>query len=476
MISLNRNHNLNRNLAFIFFIFCGLTAFPATNSTLALRYARLYEQELAGEHAGLVAGYRALFSDARESDKELAEKSLYRIGLCEKKAGRLEQARSVWRGLVNDFPLSDPFVASAREALKALEWEMDRIVISGKVGVYSGVTGVPPAGKCLVFAGEWGSEPPVVTGLDGSFRMGRRAAGQLPDGRTYGLIYAEEATRALVGADIWLGSAATGLVVSLAAPVTLVGWVVDHVGIPVSDARIRITGFVTSPVAGGGAEFGGVARTAYSVPLPLDRLLPPVFSGTNGVFTVQGLPAGLRYELTPETANYRVILKGNIEDFQGGKGAALGPAKNLTTQSLSNVLASVTWLRGNLETGAGFSWGDVQGRTVVFHFGSAYGEASLRAQYPDEGGALSRLMELFGHQGVLCLWVLPEGEARGEAAQLALGLYPEIPVGSGPWVAGYEPWVASSGQGWNVVLGREGHVLAVCLDQQVLRAVKKALE
>jgi hypothetical protein len=474
MISLN--HNLNRNLAFMFCLFCALSAFSATNATLALSYARIYERELAGERAGLVAEYRALFSDARETDKELVEKSLYRIGMCEKKAGRLDQARVVWRGLVESFPLSDPVVSSAREALKALEWEMDRIVIAGKVVVSSVVTGVPPAGKCVVFAGEWGNEPPVLTSLDGGFRMGRRAAGQLPDGRSYGLIYAAHPSRALVGAGVWLGTGATGLVVSLQAPVTLAGWVVDHVGIPVADARIRVTGFVTSPVDGGGA------RMAYSVPLPLDRLVPPVCSGSNGAFWVQGLPASLRYEITPEKSDYRVILKGDVEPFQGADDATLDRSNTLATQPLSNLLASVTWLKGSPETGAPLRWDELRGRVVVFHFGSAYGEASVRAQYPEEGGALSRLMELNGPQAVWCLWLLPEGEGRGDAAQLALGLYPEIPVGSGAGAAGREPWVdrgpwgVSSGQSWNVVMGRDGRVQAVCSDQQVFRVVKKALE
>ena len=83
----------------------------------------------------------------------------------------------------------------------------------------------------------------------------------------------------------------------------------------------------------------------------------------------------------------------------------------------------------------------------------------MRAQYPEEGGALSRLREFYGPQAVWCLWLLPEGEGRGDAAQLALGLYPEIPVGSGSWAAGLEPWeergpwAVSSGQGWNVVGG-----------------------
>jgi hypothetical protein len=453
----------------------GFSSFAETNASLALRYARIYERELLGEKSGLVQDYRAFYASARGTDKELAEKSLYRIGMCEKKSGRMAQARAAWRELVDTFPLSDPVVSTARDLLKALEWEMDKVLISGAVRLPAVEAGGLQAGRSVVFAGEWGSEPPVLTGVDGVFSLGRRAAGSLPDGRSYGLIYVEHATSSLIGAEVWTGSSTTGLTVSLAAPVTLVGWVVDRSGSPVAGARIRVTGFKMVAAAS--------SATGYPVPLPVDRLIPPIYSGTNGTFVAERLPAGLRYELASEKTDYRVVLKSDVIGFQGANSIMPGYENNLLTQQLSNLYENVTWLRGNLAMGAPFRWDEFRGRVVVFHFGSAYGEASLRSQYPDEGGVLSRLTELYGGRGCLCLWVLPESEGKGEAAQLALGLYPDFPVGvmreerrelsgerqeSGKW-----DWAREGG---NVVMGREGRVQAVCSDQQVFKAVKKALE
>ncbi|MEI8138528.1 MAG: hypothetical protein WCI03_01530 [bacterium] len=456
-------------------LLCGFSSFAETNASLALRYARLYERELLGEQSGLVQDYRALYASARGVDTELAEKSLYRIGVCEKKLGRMAQARAAWRELADTFPLNDPVVSTARDLLKALEWEMDKVLISGVVRVPAVEAGGLPAGRSIVFAGEWGNEPPVLTGVDGAFNIGRRAAGSLPDGRSYGLIYVEHATSSLIGADVWIGSSTTGLTVSLSVPVTLVGWVVDRSGSPVAGARIRVTGFKMVAAAS--------SASRYPVPLPVDRLIPPIYSGTNGTFVAERLPAGLRYELAPEKPDYRVVLKSDVIGFQGANSVITGYANNLSTQQLSNLYENITWLRGNLAMGAPFRWDEFRGRVVVFHFGSVYGEASLRSQYPDEGGVLSRLVELYGGRGCLCLWVLPEGEGKGEAAQMALGLYPDLPVGvmgeesremsvekqeSGKW-----DWARVSG---NVVVGRDGRIQAVCSDQQVFKAAKKALE
>jgi len=458
---------------------CGFPAFAETNVTFSLRYARIYERELAGERSGLVQDYRALFITARQSDKELAEKILYRIGVCEKKAGRVEQARSAWRELIGIFPLSDPIVSSARDALKALEWDLDRIVISGTV-LSSSATGLLPVSKCVVFAGEWGNESSVLTGSNGCFRVGRRAAGQLPDGRSYGLIYAEHPVVSLVGAELWMSFGATNLTILLAAPISLAGWVVDRSGMPVPGLRVHVTGFFKSSADTSGVVSGIVSRTAFPVPLPLDRLIPPVYSSSNGTFIVEGLPAGLRYELTPETSDCHVVLKGDVYNFQGDNSGIAGSSNCFTNQQLSNLFVNVTWLRGNTETGGALTWDEMEGHVVVFHYGSAYEEASLRSQYPDEESELACLMDLYGEQGLLCLWILPQGEDRGEASQLALGLYPNLPVGAmrGEFrVDNRESRVASRGAGGsvNVVVGKAGRIVAICSDQQVFKAVKKAL-
>ena len=178
----------------------------------------------------------------------------------------------------------------------------------------------------------------------------------------------------------------------------------------------------------------------------------------------------MRYELTPETPDCRVVLKGDVYNFQGDNSEIAGSSNCLTSQQFSNLFANVTWLRGNPETGAAFRWDELKGHVVVFHFGSAYGEASLRSQYPAEESELARLMDLYGEQGLLCLWILPEREGRGEASQLALGLYSDMPVGA----MGAE-LVDGGAISGNVVMGRDGKIHAICSDQQVFKAVKKAL-
>ena len=320
-----------------------------------------------------------------------------------------------------------------------------------------------------------------MTGANGECKMKRRAAGQLPDGRNYGLVFAEHVSRPLVGAEIWVGNQATGLTVALATPVTLVGWVVDQAGIPVAEARIRITGFKTSSDSGSGA----VARAEYPVPVPLDRLIPPVYSGAKGTFAIDGLPAGLRYVLTSEKAEYRVVLKEDVAGFRGINSVTFGCSNNLSTSQLSNLFVNIDWLRGNSENGSSFRWEEFKGRTVVFHFGSAYGEASLRAQYPEGGSGLSRLIELYGDAGTMCVWVLPEGEGKGDVAQMALALYPDLPVGvfrregiqdSESGIQNRDRTLDRSEFRGNVVMGRDGRILAICSDQQVFSAAKKAME
>lgn len=436
---------------------CGGWVSAATQPTLALRYAGLYERELAGGTVGLAGEYQALFEEARGRDVELAEKSLYRAGLCQKKAGRPDLARAAWSALVEAFPLSDVIVANARDALKALEWDLDRVPLAGKVGA---------GGRCIVFAGEWGSEPAVLTDNNGCFHVGRRAAGKLPDGRNYGLIYAEHPTLALVGADVWLGTMATGMTVSLEAPLVFTGKVVDHFGSPVAGARVQMTGFKPAPEEKAG--FPVVMGPHYTVPLPVDRLIPPVFSGTGGGFVAAGLPAGLRYELKSENPEYHIVLDG--QGYKSDEEATPVAPGSYTRQQLSNVFSTVSWLRGAPETGAPLRWHELAGHVVVFHFGSAYGEASLRSQYPEEAGALARLMELYGDHGLICVWVLPPDEGRGEAARLALGLNPDLPVGTSAEDTAWKTDIMG-----NVVLGRDGSVVTICSDQQLFRAVKRAI-
>ncbi len=473
-----KSHPAYPCLVVLLFALCGIPVFSATNASLAVDYARIYERELVGEYSGLVQDYQRLFEVAREGDKELAEKCLFRMGFCEKRAGQKERARLTWRTLVETFPLSDPIVASARDLLKGLEWEMDRVMIAGRVYTPLGITNSSATCKSIIFAGEWGNEPPVITGDDGGFRVGRKPAGKLPDGLSYGLIYAEHVSQQLAGVELWVGAQTTGVTVALTVPLVLSGRVFDRSGNPVGGARVHITGYKNSSVYSSGGESGKVARTEYSVPFPIDRLMPPVYACTNGTFVVDRLPSGLRYELVTETPEYHVVLNDGNSIVTNANTGSIDYSQGFSVQQLSNRFANLVWLRGNLDTGVPFRWSEFLGKVVVFHFGSAYGEASLRLQYVDEGSGLSRLLELYGEQGLLCIWILPEGEERGEAGQLALAYYPDLPVGveRGPRGEQRETQSENQGMGINVVLGRDGCIQTFCSDQQLFKSVKKALE
>ena len=111
---------------------------------------------------------------------------------------------------------------------------------------------------------------------------------------------------------------------------------------------------------------------------------------------------------------------------------------------------------------------DLKGRVVVCHFGSAYLESAWRSRYPGAEGILSILTRVYGDDRVRCLWLLPEGESgrEGEAAKLALELYPDLPVGG---AAG----LPSAG---NLVFGPGGQAEGLCSDLQLFKMVKAVLK
>ena len=575
-----------------------------TNSP-AMRYARLHERELAGEVAGALAGYRELLPLAQSTEPRLAARLQYRVGVCELRLGRLEMARAAWRALVETAPAADPLVSRAREELKRLERELDRIVVQGRVvlggdqrsevgdqrsevggqrsanvisSTYPNNLATQQLNNCIIIAGEWGGEPPSLSDTDGVFRLERKAAGETPDGRRYCLLYAEHPFLLLEAAEIVEAGSASrddaknAKSVVLSPPLTLTGRVVDARGTPVVGAAIRVTGFDAG------------------VPMPFDRLLPPVVSGPDGGFVVSGLVPGLRYVLAAEKEGFRlagaaevsaerpdgreapvridtgtirllslgvVSLSGRVVDEAGlparmevsawsmppverelarvstdeagmfifrdlqenlvsvritqagyvpksviglkpmGQAVDLvvkrseardqrseardqrseardqraeGGETSATQQfnSLATILPGIYWLRGNPETGGAVTELDLKGRVVVCHFGSAYLESAWRSRYPGAEGILSILTRVYGDDRVRCLWLLPEGESgrEGEAAKLALELYPDLPVGG---AAG----LPSAG---NLVFGPGGQAEGLCSDLQLFKMVKAVLK
>ena len=553
-------------------------------------YARLVERELSGEVAPVLAEYRALLDRVPQAKPELAQKLLYRIGICEKRLGHSELARQAWRRLIDSSATGDSRAEQARTALKQLEHELDRVVMTGRIIDAPDNYATRQPDNFFIMAGEWGNEPLAMSDSNGVFKLERRQAGRLKDGRRYGYVLVEHPVVARVGGGVWM-EGVEAPVIQLQDALMVTGRVTDANGNAVPGALIRVMGYSLA-----GTE---------EISLPFDNLLPPQFSGTNGEFRVTGLIPGCRYVFTAEKPGFRLVssmeingsvlsplsaiilkplgeisLGGRVVDQSGeavqarvsawtlppgehelarveadqdgqfvfrdlggalvvlkvdsegciprslpglkpmgqeidvvvrrsaeqGAGSKEQGARsgerggrtpdffnNLTTRQLNNRLSSLHWLRGNPETGEGVREEDLKGHVVVIHYGSAYVEASLRSQYPGETGVLSRLLKIYGDQGLVILWVLPEEEGKGEASRMAMELYPDLPVGSGEWGRGAGSAELGAGSGergarsaelgagsaedgvGNLVLGRDGRGRSFCSDQQLFKVVKHEL-
>lgn len=534
------------------------------------RFAGAYERELAGALEEAAAGYRELLETAGGPGAGLGNRLLYRLGVCEWRLGHAAEARATWRRLADASPADDRFVAQARETLKALEREADRVTLAGRVLAGQG------AAPAFLHVGEWGREPVLAADAAGQFQAVRRAAGRRPDGARYGLVYAEHVTQPAVAAEVCLapaGVATCAVELVLQPAVEVAGRVLDSRRRPVAGAALRVMGF--KEVAGD------------LVPMPFDRILPPVLSQSNGQYRITGLVPGLRYRLTAVLAGYRltqaaevvvpatpagaltagdvvldplgeVMLRGRVVDESGkgvattvaawslppverelarvttddsgrfffrelqetlvtlrvedeayeprqvagvkpmgqdldivvkacpgapgpGTGGAMretGDARATPRRDFAAVeegpsavalpefdMTRLRWLRGNPETGEAPDPRALKGQVVVYHFGSAYMESSLRAEFPGEPGILSVLLRLFGARGVTVVWVLSRDEAGDDAARLALQLYPDLPVAVAP-VDYRLPHAV------NRVVDRDGSPRFSCTDLQAISVVK----
>lgn len=288
---------------FMILLSCGFAI--GAELPLAARFATAYEQELRGRVQDALSGYREVLSAATDKDMALAGRVLYRIGVCEQRGGRADEARKAWQELIRRLPGDSPLVPRAREAINALDREVDRFRIRGVVlAPMVGTNAGAPVGRAWVMAGEWGDEPPAVTDTNGLFFVDRRSAGQLADGRRYVLLYAEHPEQLLAGMAVVLhqGDAVAPVVLTVGMTKAAAGRVVDRAGRPVAGARIRIMGVHS---AGPGTDAPGLSESGGEVvPVPIDRVLPPVVTDENGAYTVAGLIPGMRYVFTAEQAGY----------------------------------------------------------------------------------------------------------------------------------------------------------------------------
>ena len=295
---------------FICLLLAGVTA--RAEPSLESRFGAAFEQEVRGRFDAAMLSYQSILPDARTSDPGLAGRILYRMGICEQQVGRLESARRLWQELLRTVPPEHPAAPGAREGIKELERETERVHVCARIMTSGDGSREPsPVAKAWVMAGEWGNEPVLVADDNGMIRAERRSAGQRADGRRYVLLYAEhpEKPEAAVAAMGDVRGAEPSVVV-LRPTFAVSGRVLDMQGVPVAGARVRPLGLLggrglaaldETPAADGGA-----AITGESAPAPIERILPPVYSDSNGVFTVDGLIPGLRYTFVGEKGGFRM--------------------------------------------------------------------------------------------------------------------------------------------------------------------------
>jgi hypothetical protein len=489
----------------------------AEPTPLSMRYALAREVELGkGTLGEAIRLYREILPDVSVADPALAAQVLFRIGVCEREMGRLPEARQAWRQLIETCPADHPLVARAREEVKELEREVGRVVMRGRVVDDKG----QPLPGAFVMVGDWGNAPPLIAGTNGTFQADRQVMGRLANGDRYGLVYIEHPEQPSGLAAVWRESSARAQDFRLSPLIALAGYVVDPRGRPVAGATLRITGWVDD---------------ATEAAMPVWRFFPTLQTDTNGLYRFDGLAAGLRYLITVEKDGYRMgkstgdgavgkatggpasevrtvyapeitlvpvgriavdetgILRAevNLNDpaerarleetlanfepgrKEGGGREVVVPAGRLPTCfPYDEFPFSLRWLRGDPTAGSPLNADDLKGHAVVYRFSSAYLDASLKRQFPDEPGVLSQMARLFGRRGVLCVWIVPSADGAEEAVRLALETCVDVPtavdqdgkMGKALGVMGY---------GGNVVVDQDGGVRAVCTDQQLFKVIKE---
>jgi hypothetical protein len=147
---------------------------------------------------------------------------------------------------------------------------------------------------------------------------------------------------------------------------------------------------------------------------------------------------------------------------------------NATKRANAAWISGLRWLRGGSLNGEALRDEDLRGKVVVLRFSSAYVDASLARQYPDEPRLMSQLQKEFGARDVACVWILPAQDDSEIGRTLALdteGDYP-IAIDSRGKTGALFGVLA---QGGMVVIDRKGVLRSLCDAQHVFKAVKECL-
>lgn len=250
-------------------------------------FAEAYARELAGEDVDTtLAVYRGIIATAG-TNRMLAAKAWWRVGVCERLRERWEASREAWRTVASRYADCAPMAEQSRNELRELERMLERVQIEGRVVDSEG----RPVPQAFVMAGDWVSDPPALCDKAGQFRVERRAvqASALAPRHTY--VYAEHPQRAeaAIQAVLLTDRMLTGLVVQLRPTVDLGGRVVDPSGRAVEGVRVSIS----------------AADPASGVPLPYENVLSAVSSDSNGSFAVQSVIEGLPVLVAGQKPGYR---------------------------------------------------------------------------------------------------------------------------------------------------------------------------
>lgn len=429
-------------------LLCGVPALSA-ELPLEARFASAFELELQGRFTEALAEYQVLLGAAGTNAAGISGRLRYRMAVCEKSSGRPDAARRLWQDLMRGLPPEHPMAPRVREAVKQLERESERVRVRARIVARHAVALPPaPVPRAWVLVGEWGNEPPVLADGEGRIQADRRGAGQLSDGRPYVLVFAEHPEKAQAAVVVVLDDRAGGDgPIELKATFAMTGRALTRDGTPVEGARIRVLGLL-----GAGRRDGGLGEW---VPVPFDHLMPPVYSGSNGVFAATGLIPGIRYTLIAEKEGFilekalvldagpeaegggapwvhsgdillrpeeKIAIQGRVWDEAGAVTGAL-----VSAWSLPPVVRSL--VATNTDTGGYFVFPELQENLVT-----------IRADAGDRGKSELSGVKPMGQTVHLVLEPGAAAEDRGEPSAARLEGSPDSSSSPMAW-AGAVPWL-----------------------------------
>lgn len=130
--------------------------------------------------------------------------------------------------------------------------------------------------------------------------------------------------------------------------------------------------------------------------------------------------------------------------------------KNATAKGGLPDLSNVQWISGEAQPVIP----DWRGAIAVIHFSSSYFDAHVRRQFPGEASQIDTIARRFGRHGVEAAWLLPDGDDLKAGDPVLRAMAPALAVGVDRGRLVYQA-LRVRAEGVNVVIGRDGRVIAV---------------